>query len=98
MSSPIQLSVYRKQHSTKTAIMIVHNDIMKATDDSKLLVFEPLDRTTHFVTVDLSMLTDIMLHRVEFSDSELNWIQSYNTNCTFISHFVSFCTLISAIL
>ena len=55
MCDPFQ-SAYRGGHSTETALMKVHNDIIHAIDDRGVLVFVLLDFSAAFDTVDHAIL------------------------------------------
>ena len=48
---PLQ-SVYRSQHSTETAILKIHNDIIEGLDAGKCTVLSSLDLSAAFDTVD----------------------------------------------
>jgi len=51
LQSPMQ-SAYMKYHSIETAMLLVHNDIIKSLDDGKLTVWLQLDLSAAFDTVD----------------------------------------------
>jgi len=49
-------SAYRNYHSTETAMLLVHNGIVKSLDDGKSTVLLQLDVGTAFDTVDHAIL------------------------------------------
>jgi len=63
-------SVYRKEHSTKTALLEVLDGVFTVAEDKQVTVLIGLDLSAAFDTVDL---------RLEFgvTDIPLNWLQSY---------------------
>ena len=69
---PARQSAYRRFHSTKTAVAIVHNDIVRATDAGQI---------TALVLLDLSAALDTMNHGIlldELSSSLVSRIESLN--------------------
>src|SRR5688572_23887725 len=70
--SPFQ-SAYRRFHSTESALLAVHNDIICSMDGGKVTALVLLDLSAAFDTVDHS----ILLHRLEnwfgISGPALNW-------------------------
>ena len=49
-------SSYRKLHSTETALVSVHDDILRAIDDNKCIILIMLDLRAAFDTVDHEIL------------------------------------------
>ena len=45
-------SAYRKFHSTKTALLKIHNDIVSPMDDGKVTALTLLDLSAAFDTID----------------------------------------------
>ncbi len=70
-------SAYWKYHSTETALVKVHNDIMETIDGGSCVILVLLDLSTAFDTVD----HEILLHRLEkrlgVTGSALLWFKSY---------------------
>ena len=74
-------SAYRRNHSTETALLRVHNDILRAIDSHKDVVLVLLDLSAAFDTVN----HDILLHRLRehfgIHGTALSWFKSYLTDC-----------------
>ena len=76
MYQPMQ-SAYRAKHSTETAILRVHNDILMAMDQGKTAILLMLDLSAAFDTID----HDLLIHRLEtligVKGKALEWFKSY---------------------
>ena len=77
---PLQ-SGYRSQHSTETAILKIHNDIIEGLDASKCTVLSSLDLSTAFDTVDHT----ICIRRLNYlygvyGTTVLQWFESFLNN------------------
>ena len=57
LSNPLQ-SAYRKHHSTESALLKVHNDIILSMDKGKVKALTLLDLSAAFHTIDHATLTD----------------------------------------
>jgi hypothetical protein len=78
---PILQSAYRAAcHSTETALLKVHNDIMCSMDQQRVSLLVLLDLSAAFDTVD----HQVLLHRLDVSfritGTALKWFKSYLTN------------------
>ena len=65
--SPLQ-SAYRANHSVETALAKVHNDIMRAADESQGVLLILLDLSAAFDTID---------HDMGIEGLALSWVESY---------------------
>ena len=70
-------SAYKQYHSTETALIKVHNDVMIKLDGGESIILMLLDATAAFDTVDHA----ILLHRLEtylgITGTALEWFRSY---------------------
>ena len=69
-------SAYRKHHSTETALIRVHNDILLALSEKKACLMLLLDLSAAFDTVDHAALIDV-LAALGVKDRALDWFRSY---------------------
>ena len=74
-------SAYRPRHSTNTALVRIHDDIMQALDRKKGVILVLLDLTAAFYTVDHSMLLR-QLYSIGIRESALAWLTSYLSDRT----------------
>ena len=74
---PAQQSAYRSFHSTETAILSVHNDLVRATDNGQITALVLLDLSAAFDTVDHDILLSVLWKRFSITDTVFNWCQSY---------------------
>ena len=70
-------SAYRKDHSTETALIKVHNDILCAVDCGCVVVLVMLDLTAAFETIDHSILLSRFFHRFGVTGAAFEWFRSY---------------------
>ena len=70
-------SAYRKGHSTETALLRIHNDVMLALDKKLDVVLVLLDLSAAFDTIDHDILLRRLHSRFGFSGLALQWIKSY---------------------
>lgn len=76
-------SGYRQNHSTETALLRVHNDILMASDSGKCTALVLLDLSSAFDTVDHAILLDRLQNIVGISGCALDWFSSYLSGRTF---------------
>ena len=79
---PKTQSAYRVHHSTETALVRVHNDIVTAIDQGDVCALVLLDLSAAFDTVDHSILLDVLQTRFGVVDNTLTWIGSYLSDRT----------------
>ena len=74
---PTFQSAYRANHSVETALLRVHNDILRAIDSHQGVILVLLDLSAAFDTVAHNILLDRLNKRFGISGSVLRWISSY---------------------
>jgi len=74
---PTRQSAYRPYHSTETAVLSVHNDLVYAIDNKRVSLLVLLDLSAVFDTVDHDILLSILANRLA-----LDWFRSYLANRT----------------
>ena len=79
---PVRQSAYRQGHSTETAVLTVHNDIVCAIDRGHVVALALQDLTSAFDTVDHTLLLSILENRFSVTGSSLEWFRSYLTDRT----------------
>ena len=73
-------SVYEAFHSTETALVTVHNDILTAIDNNNTVILLLLDLSAAFDTVDHSILLSRLSSRFGIKGTVLAWLRSYLTS------------------
>ena len=73
-------SAYRQNHSTETALLKVHSDILSAVDNGCVVVLVLLDLTAAFDTIDHAILLSRLRHRFGVTGAALDWLRSYLAN------------------
>ena len=76
---PLQ-SAYRPYHSTETALLKVHNDILRALDKGECVFLVLLDLSAAFDTVDHDKLKHHLEQEFGVTDGALQWLNSYLQN------------------
>ena len=79
---PCRQSAYRANHSTETAVIAVHDDLVRTIDAGKVGVLVLLDLSAAFDTVDHQTLLRVLSRRFGVDGSALSWYSSYLTNRT----------------
>ena len=79
---PARQSAYQQQHSTETAVIIVHNDIVRSTDAGFVSALVLLDLSAAFDTVDHGILLEVLSERFCVENLELDVYRSYHTGRT----------------
>ena len=70
-------SAYRKYHSTETALLKIHNDVLHSLDDGDAVLLVLLDLSAAFDTVDHQLLLNRFQYNLGLSGSVLKWFHSY---------------------
>ena len=74
---PILFSAYRQGHSTESALVKVHADILHNMEQQKITLLVLIDLSTAFDTVDHPILFQCLEKQYGFHDSVLSWHNSY---------------------
>ena len=85
-------SAYKKFHSTETALVRVHNDILRALDEHAGIFLTLLDLSAAFDTVDHNLLLLFLENTIGVKGNALKWIKSYlggRYQCVSIDGFLS---------
>ena len=72
-------SAYHQGHSCETALLRVHNDIMRALGEQKIVVLVLLDLSAAFDTVNHKCLLDTLYH-LGVRGTVLQWFATYLCN------------------
>jgi len=73
-------SAYRKFHSTETALLRIHNDLLLASNQQRVSALILLDLSAAFDTIDHQILLTRLSSFFGFSGTALSLIQSYLSN------------------
>ena len=76
---PVHQSSYQQHYSTKTAVISVRNDIIRATDTGLASALALLDLSSSFDTSDHEIQIDKLRDWFVIEDHELEWFCSYHT-------------------
>ena len=73
-------SSYKEGHSTETALIRIHNDLLTDIDKKQAVFLVLLDMSAAFDTVDHAILLTRLETRFGICDAALQWIKSYLSN------------------
>ena len=76
------IQTYTPYHSTETAVLSVHNDLVNAIDNRHVSLLVLLDLSVAFDTVDHDILLSILANRFCIQGLALDWFRSYLANRT----------------
>ena len=79
---PIFQSAYRVNYSTETALVRLHNDMLRVIDSGEVGGLVLLDMSSAFDTVDHQVMIDVLRRRFDVRDAALDWFQSYFSDRT----------------
>jgi hypothetical protein len=75
-------SAYKEKHSTETALLKVHNDIMTHLDSGRAVALVLLDQSAAFDTVDHKILIRRLENYYNITGTALRWFSSYLSHRT----------------
>ena len=70
-------SVYRRQHSTETALLKITNDIYAGFDTHQSTILAALDQSAAFDCIDHEIMINRLQHTFGVTDLALSWFVSY---------------------
>ena len=73
-------SAFKPCHSTETALLRVHNDILRAVDNKKAVYLILLDLSDAFDTIDHNVLISYLKNHIGIQGVALDWFISYLTD------------------
>ena len=79
---PAQQSAYRTNHSTETAVLSIHNDLVRSIDSGNVSLLALLDLSSAFDTVDHNILLSVLENRFSIQGTALGWFKSYLSDRT----------------
>ena len=79
LNEPMQ-SAYKANHSTETALIKVHSDIIQAIEEDRIMLLVLLDLSSAFDTVDHDILIQRMATSFGIRGAALAWLRSYLTD------------------
>ena len=77
---PVNQSSYRKYHSTETALVKVHNDILTSMDNQEVTFLILLGLSAAFDTINHSLLMNIVENDFGITGLAKKWLASYLGN------------------
>ncbi|XP_068735261.1 uncharacterized protein [Montipora capricornis] len=77
---PVNQSSYHKYHSTETALVKVHNDILTSMDNQEVTFLILLDLSAAFDTINHSLLMNIVENDFGITGLAKKWLASYLGN------------------
>lgn len=92
-------SAYRQFHSTETALLRVHNDLLTTIDNGNEAILVLLDLTAAFDTIDHCRLLTRLRNKFGISGLALKWFEDYlylRTQTVVIDSFKSSCSLLAS--
>ena len=67
---------------TESALLRVHNDVLRAPDDGKCVMLVLLDLSAAFATVDYGILLSRLSQCIGVQGSAYTWFESYLSSCS----------------
>ena len=79
---PVRQAAYRQHHSTKTAVTIVHNEIVRSTDGGIAPALVMRDLNVAFDAVYYGILLEVLTETLVVENLELDWFLSHHIGRT----------------
>ena len=76
IAEPMQFA-YRPGHSTETALLHVHNNILRAVDEQNAVALVLLDLSAALDTIDHNIMLSRLSKRLGVGGVALKWFESY---------------------
>ena len=76
LAEPMRFA-YRLGHITETALLHVHNNILRAVDGQKAVALVSLDLNAAFDTIDHNIMLSRLSKRLGVGGAALKWFESY---------------------
>ena len=76
LAEPMQFA-YRPRHSTETALLHGHNNILRAVDEQKAVALVLLELSAAFDTIDHNIMLSRLSKRLGVGGVALKWFESY---------------------
>ena len=86
---PYQQSAYRSFHSTETAVLSVHDTLVRSIDNNQVTLLVLLDLSAAFDTVYHNILLSVLHSRFGVAGVALDWFRSYLSDRT--QSFIYYC-------
>ena len=80
LSNQVQSAYYKRFHSTETALLKIHNDIICNMENGKVTALTLLDLSAAFDTIDHSILLERLYGHFGISGTVFQWFKSYISN------------------
>jgi len=89
---PARQSAYHPFHSNETAVLSVHNEVLRSIDNGQVSLLVLLDLSAAFDTVDHQILLSVPSDRFAVANNALTWFISYLTDRTQQFMYAGSCT------
>ena len=83
---PVYQSAYRSNHSTETALLHLHHDILSNMESGRVTAFVGLDLSAAFDTVHHEVMLDVLSNKFGITEDVNSWVGSYLRPREFFVH------------
>jgi hypothetical protein len=74
----VHKSAYHSFYSTQTAVLLVHNDLVRLINNGQMSALLLLELSAAFDTVDHDILLTVLDRRFGINDTAIYWFRSYH--------------------